>query len=158
MDESSRQREEINILLAQVCDLQKRVQTYSHENDDLTANLRVYQETQDELTVELVDLKEKYREVVERLREANDEIRRGRKRGYPGLGSHSVQSMFPQPHSKPGESVLADHRNVRQTAPRLASPPRAPLQAAGGWRAGPAGGRLIIRPRWVSQASHNIQH
>ena len=27
----------------QVCDLQKRVQTYSHENDDLTANLRVYQ-------------------------------------------------------------------------------------------------------------------
>ena len=26
-----------------MCDLQKRVQTYSHENDDLTANLRVYQ-------------------------------------------------------------------------------------------------------------------
>ena len=66
VDESSRQREEINSLLAQVrqsmsqckyfsyqqtnifspvqvCDLQKRVQTYSHENDDLTANLRVYQ-------------------------------------------------------------------------------------------------------------------
>ena len=43
VDESSRQREEINVLLSQVCDLQKRVQTYSHENDDLTANLRVYQ-------------------------------------------------------------------------------------------------------------------
>ena len=43
VDESSRQREEINSLLSQVCDLQKRVQSYSHENDDLTANLRVYQ-------------------------------------------------------------------------------------------------------------------
>ena len=43
VDESSRQREEINGLLSQVCDLQNRVQKYSHENDDLTANLRVYQ-------------------------------------------------------------------------------------------------------------------
>ena len=43
VDESSRQREEINSLLSQVCDLQNRVQRYSHENDDLTANLRVYQ-------------------------------------------------------------------------------------------------------------------
>jgi hypothetical protein len=43
VDESSRQREEINSLLAQVCDLQSRVQRFSHENDDLTANLRVYQ-------------------------------------------------------------------------------------------------------------------
>ena len=43
VDESSRQREEINGLLSQVCDLQKRVQKYSHENDDLKANLRVYQ-------------------------------------------------------------------------------------------------------------------
>ena len=45
VDESSRQREEINGLLSQVCDLQNRVQKYSHENDDLTANLRVYQVT-----------------------------------------------------------------------------------------------------------------
>ena len=43
VDESSRQREEISQLLGQVCDLQSRVQRYSHENDDLTANLRVYQ-------------------------------------------------------------------------------------------------------------------
>jgi hypothetical protein len=43
VDESSRQREEINSLLAQVCDLQSRVQRFSHENDDLRANLRVYQ-------------------------------------------------------------------------------------------------------------------
>ena len=45
IDESSKQREEINRLLSQVCDLQKRLQNYSHENDDLTSNLRVYQVT-----------------------------------------------------------------------------------------------------------------
>ena len=45
IDESAKQREEINRLLSQVCDLQKRLQNYSHENDDLTSNLRVYQVT-----------------------------------------------------------------------------------------------------------------
>eukprot|EP00092_Neocalanus_flemingeri_P012790 GFUD01013782.1.p1 GENE.GFUD01013782.1~~GFUD01013782.1.p1 ORF type:complete len:1377 (+),score=309.96 GFUD01013782.1:584-4714(+) len=97
VDESSRQREEINSLLSQVCDLQNRVQRYSHENDDLTANLRVYQETQDELTTELVDLKDKYREVVELLRDANEEIKRSRKKTYPGMGKHSVSGMFSLP-------------------------------------------------------------
>jgi len=97
VDESSRQREEINSLLSQVCDLQNRVQRYSHENDDLTANLRVYQETQDELTTELVDLKDKYREVVELLRDANEEIKKSRKKTYPGMGRHSLSGMFSLP-------------------------------------------------------------
>lgn len=97
VDESSRQREEINSLLSQVCDLQNRVQRYSHENDDLTANLRVYQETQDELTTELVDLKDKYREVVELLRDANEEIKKSRKKTYPGMGRHSISGMFSLP-------------------------------------------------------------
>jgi len=97
VDESSRQREEINSLLSQVCDLQNRVQRYSHENDDLTANLRVYQETQDELTTELVDLKDKYREVVELLRDANEEIKKSRKKTYPGMGRHNLSGMFSLP-------------------------------------------------------------
>ena len=59
------------------------------------------QETQDELTSELLDLKEKYREVVSLLRDANEEIRRGRKRGYPGAGQHTVASMFPAPSHAP---------------------------------------------------------
>jgi len=98
VDESSRQREEISSLLSQVCDLQNRVQRYSHENDDLTANLRVYQETQDELTTEMADLKDKYREVVELLRDANEEIKRSRKKTYPGMGKHAVENMFSLPN------------------------------------------------------------
>jgi len=110
VDESSRQREEINSLLSQVCDLQKRVQRYSHENDDLTANLRVYQETQDELTTELVDLKDKYREVVELLRDANEEIKKSRKKTYPGMGRHNLSGMFSLPasamHRESGDDSL----------------------------------------------------
>merc|ERR1719187_1052882 len=82
------------MLLGQVCDLQGRVHKFSHENDDLTANLRVYQETQDELTTELSDLKEKYREVVELLRDAQDQLRLNRKRTYPGMGKHNVSAIF----------------------------------------------------------------
>ena len=42
------------------------------------------QETQDELTTELVDLKDKYREVVELLRDAQEDLRRNRKRTSEG--------------------------------------------------------------------------
>ena len=56
--------------------------------------MRMFQETQDDLTSELLDLKEKYREVLDLLRDANEEIRRGRKRTYPGAGKHSVNNMF----------------------------------------------------------------
>ena len=50
---------------------------------------RSLQETQDELTTELVDLKDKYREVVELLRDAQEDLRRSRKRTYPGMGKQT---------------------------------------------------------------------
>ena len=62
------------------------------------------QETQDELTSELLDLKEKYREVVDLLRDANEEIRKGRKRTYPGMGKQS--GMFPGATYQKGESSV----------------------------------------------------
>ena len=60
-------------------------------NYQLTDFIKLYnlQETQDELTSELLDLKEKYREVVDLLRDANEEIRKGRKRTYPGMGKQT---------------------------------------------------------------------
>ena len=59
------------------------------------------QETQDELTSELLDLKEKYREVVDLLRDANEEIRKGRKRTYPGIGKQT--GMFNLPAQQRGQ-------------------------------------------------------
>ena len=60
-------------------------------NYQLSDFIKLYnlQETQDELTSELLDLKEKYREVVDLLRDANEEIRKGRKRTYPGMGKQT---------------------------------------------------------------------
>ena len=63
--------------------------------------LCIYQETQDELTSELLDLKEKYREVVDLLRDANEEIRKGRKRTYPGMGKQT--GMFSAAAYQKGE-------------------------------------------------------
>merc|ERR1719357_2374760 len=106
------------MLLGQVCDLQGRVHKFSHENDDLTANLRVYQETQDELTTELSDLKEKYREVVELLRDTQEQLRASRKRTYPGMGKHSVTGMFSLPimPSGSGEDSLQAELNSSLTS------------------------------------------
>ena len=54
-------------------------------------------ETQDDLTTELCDLKDKYREVVELLRDTQEQLRTSRKRTYPGIGKHSVSGMFSLP-------------------------------------------------------------
>ena len=46
-------------------------------------------------------MKEKYREVVDLLRDANEEIRKGRKRTYPGIGKQT--GMFSLPAQQRGQ-------------------------------------------------------
>jgi hypothetical protein len=46
------------------------------------------------LTSELSDFKEKYREVLDLLSDTRDELKRAKKKSYPGIGQHNVQSMF----------------------------------------------------------------
>ena len=50
----------------------------------------------------MLDLKEKYKEVVNLLRDANEEIRKGQKTSYPGVGRHSLSDMFTDEKSKRG--------------------------------------------------------
>ena len=75
-------------------------------NYQLSDFIKLYnlQETQDELTSELLDLKEKYREVVDLLRDANEEIRKGRKRTYPGMGKQT--GMFSLPAHQKGQASV----------------------------------------------------
>ncbi|XP_059096744.1 trafficking kinesin-binding protein milt-like [Tigriopus californicus] len=94
VDESRKQKEEITHLLAKVCDMQSKVKLYSRDNEELRTSLCAYKETQEELTSELTDFKEKYREVVDLLHDAQDELKKSRKRTYPGLGQHSLPGMF----------------------------------------------------------------
>uniref|UniRef100_A0A0K2UZG7 Trafficking kinesinbinding protein miltlike [Bombus terrestris] n=1 Tax=Lepeophtheirus salmonis TaxID=72036 RepID=A0A0K2UZG7_LEPSM len=109
-DESFKQREEITHLLAQVCDLQTKVRTFKQENEDLDANVLIYKETQDELTKELAEFKEKYREVVDLLKDAQEELKVSRKKGafYPGLGSHNLHGMFPSENEPPSKKGKGD--------------------------------------------------
>ena len=77
-----------------MCDLQSKWKKSASENEDLAANLRIYKETQEELTSELSDFKEKYREVVDLLRDTQNELKTAKKRSYPGMGEHKVSAMF----------------------------------------------------------------
>jgi len=67
----------------------------------LRSSLCAYKETQDELTGELADFKEKYREVVDLLRDTQEELKSQHRRGssakgYLGQGLHGVRGLFHQ--------------------------------------------------------------
>jgi hypothetical protein len=49
-----------------------------------------------------VDLKDKYREVVELLRDAQEDARRSRKRTYPGLGRQTGMFSLPADRGEAG--------------------------------------------------------
>lgn len=100
----------------QVCDLQAKYRKSSTENADLAAQLRVYQETQEELTLELADLKDKYHEVADLLADAQNELKRSRKRTYAGIGQHKLSGMFdadssPDPFKKDGRACFLRHQS-----------------------------------------------
>ena len=59
----------------------------------MSAQLEIYKDTQNELTAELADFKEKYREILDLLHDAQDEIKdlhRQARSKYSGLGQHNV--------------------------------------------------------------------
>ncbi len=99
-EESRRQKEEITHLLAKVCDLQAKNKGLRSDNAEFRGNQCAYKETQEELTAELADFKEKYREIVDLLRDTQEELRRVSKKrksdSYQGLGEHGIRGMFSQ--------------------------------------------------------------
>ena len=52
-------------------------------------------------------MKDKYREVVELLRDTQEELKKSKKKSYPGMGKHSVTGMFPSSSAKQGECILS---------------------------------------------------
>ena len=81
----------------QVCDLQAKVKHFSRDNEDLRASVCAYRDTQEDLTAELCDFKEKYREIADLLHDTQEELKKSRKRTYPGAGQHSIAGMFTTP-------------------------------------------------------------
>ena len=92
----------------QVCDLQSKVKHYTKDNESLTTSMHAYRETQDELTTELADFKEKYREIADLLHDTQEELKKSRKRTYPGVGSHSIAGMFTSPATSAAARLEAE--------------------------------------------------
>lgn len=96
--------------------MQAKVKHYSKENETLGGSVHAYKETQDELTTELADFKEKYREVADLLHDTQEELKKSRKRTYPGAGSHSIAGMFTSPAKAKLEA--ADGGNEEKGRPK----------------------------------------
>lgn len=65
------------------------------ENDQLTTSLTVTREVQSELASELADCKDRYNEVMALLRDAQEQLRKQRKKGQPivrGCGGAPLSS------------------------------------------------------------------
>ena len=70
--------------------MQTKWRESSSENQEFLAQLQVYKGTQEELTSELSDFKEKYQEVVDLLRDSQNELKNLNKKSYPGLELHGI--------------------------------------------------------------------
>ena len=70
--------------------MQTKWRESSSENQEFLAQLQVYKGTQEELTSELSDFKEKYQEVVDLLRDSQNELKNLNKKSYPGIELHGI--------------------------------------------------------------------
>ncbi|KAF5273998.1 hypothetical protein FQA39_LY01113 [Lamprigera yunnana] len=97
-DEMDRQKEEnriqhehILIITAKLKDTEMKLHKIATENEEANSLLQITKETQNSLALELADLKEKYIEVEGLLRDAQEQLRKARRRTMPTARS----SFFP---------------------------------------------------------------
>ncbi|XP_075220737.1 trafficking kinesin-binding protein milt isoform X2 [Lycorma delicatula] len=78
---------------------EQKISKLTTENEELSCMLNLAKETQSELTTELAELKERYAEVLSLLQEAQDGLKKQRKKGTPqargGPLFPSLHSSFP---------------------------------------------------------------
>uniref|UniRef100_UPI00398F5219 trafficking kinesin-binding protein 1-like n=1 Tax=Pristiophorus japonicus TaxID=55135 RepID=UPI00398F5219 len=83
IEDSSRQQEEISVLLGRVVELQQKCKACTTENEELTQYLTTSRESQEQLKTELHYLREKYAQCGAMLREAQEEIKNLRNKSVP---------------------------------------------------------------------------
>jgi len=96
-EESTKQREEISSLLAQLVSQRHKIRELTSENEELLMQLRVVRECQNELASELVDYKEKYSEILGLLHETQDQLKQQNKRSLPTAQSVTSNSILSNP-------------------------------------------------------------
>nr|XP_032815415.1 trafficking kinesin-binding protein 1 isoform X2 [Petromyzon marinus] len=86
-EDASRQQEEITHLLSQIVDLQKKVKTYTADNEELTQHLSAAKDAQRQLTAELAELQNKLVECTEMLHEAQEDVKNLRNQTAPSTNA-----------------------------------------------------------------------
>lgn len=83
-EENRMQHEQILALQAQLNDTDDKLRKVLHENEELSGLLQITKENQGSLAVELSEFKARYYEVEALLRDAQEQIRKLKKRQMPG--------------------------------------------------------------------------
>ncbi|XP_054460303.1 trafficking kinesin-binding protein 1, partial [Anoplopoma fimbria] len=105
IEDTLRQQEEISSLLAQLVDLQARCKGLTHENEELNQHLCASRESQLNLQSELKDLKDKYSQCEDMLREAWEDIKNLRNKSLP---NSTVQRYTALASVLPMDSLAAE--------------------------------------------------
>ena len=122
--------------------MQTKWRESSSENQEFLAQLQVYKSTQEELTSELSEFKEKYQEVVELLRDSQNELKNLNKKSYPDLELHGISETNENSSNNKTEtksclkseiysSIYGDEKSCSDSRQGLTS---TPIDISRGWK------------------------
>ncbi|KAK7870038.1 hypothetical protein R5R35_011998 [Gryllus longicercus] len=82
-EESRLQHEEIVSLTCKLNDAETKLQKTTVENEELSSTLNITRDNQNKLAMELAEFKDRYAEVMNLLRDTQEQLRRQRRKGLP---------------------------------------------------------------------------
>lgn len=91
-EENRLQHEQIVNLTARLAEAEMRLHQLTHDNDEHITLLNITKENQNSLALELVEFKQRYQEVLALLQEAQEQLRKQRKKVQPQVRSSFLTS------------------------------------------------------------------
>ncbi|XP_061388525.1 trafficking kinesin-binding protein milt [Musca vetustissima] len=101
-EENRLQHEQIVSLTSRLAEAEMKLHQLTHDNDEHITLLSITKENQNSLALELVEFKQRYQEVLALLQEAQEQLRKQRKKTMPQARS-SFMSTILQPDSLQSE-------------------------------------------------------
>ncbi|XP_075151715.1 trafficking kinesin-binding protein milt isoform X2 [Haematobia irritans] len=102
-EENRLQHEQIVSLTSRLSEAEMKLHQLTHDNDEHVTLLNITKENQNSLALELVEFKQRYQEVLALLQEAQDQLRKQRKKTMPQVRSSFMSSSILQPDSLQSE-------------------------------------------------------
>ncbi|XP_005175435.2 trafficking kinesin-binding protein milt isoform X3 [Musca domestica] len=101
-EENRLQHEQIVSLTSRLAEAEMKLHQLTHDNDEHITLLNITKENQNSLALELVEFKQRYQEVLALLQEAQEQLRKQRKKTMPQARSSFMSSIL-QPDSLQSE-------------------------------------------------------